>query len=76
MLCPAMAADQPSVTVDARGLRCPWPVLRLDRALRDGAGVVDLLSDDAAAAGEVTAYAAERRLDLVATPGGFWVSRR
>ncbi len=62
--------------VDARGLRCPWPVLRLDRALRDGAAVVDLLSDDANAAGEVTAYATERGYILTATDGGFRVERR
>lgn len=82
MLCRAMTPDQPpAVTpaathVDARGLRCPWPVLRLDRALRDGATTVDLSSDDPGAAAEVTAYAAERGYDLVVTPGGFRVSVR
>ena len=76
MLCRAMTADQPPISLDARGLRCPWPVLRLDRALRDGARAVDLLTDDVNAAGEVTAYAAERGLDLVTIGGGFRVSRR
>ena len=79
MLCGDMAAEQPpaaNAVVDARGLRCPWPVLRLDRALRDGAAAVDLLSDDAAAAGEIAAYAAERGLDLVVAGGRFCVSRR
>ena len=66
----------PTLTVDARGLRCPWPVLRLARALRDGAGVVDLLSDDPAAAAEVAAYAREYGLGLVAIAGGFRVGRR
>jgi hypothetical protein len=50
-------------------------VLRLDRALRDGATIVDLASDDGAAS-EVVAYAAQRGFDLIATPGGFRVSRR
>ena len=54
----------------------PWPVLRLDRALRDGAAAVELLSDDAAAAGEVAAYAGERGLDLAVIAGGFRVIRR
>lgn len=54
------------VFVDARGLRCPWPVLRLARALRDGARAVELLSDDPAAGGEIAAFAAEPGLALVA----------
>ena len=68
--CAAMTG-QPPVTVDARGLRCPWPVLRLARALRDGAVAVDLLTDDPAAAGEVAAFAAERNLLVTTIPGGF-----
>lgn len=77
MLCCAMPSDQPpAVNVDARGLRCPWPVLRLDRAFRDGAMVVDLASDDPGAASEVAAYAAQRGFDLVVTPEGFNVRRR
>jgi len=30
-----MAADAASVVVDARGMRCPWPALRLARAMRE-----------------------------------------
>ena len=62
-----------TVLVDARGLRCPWPVLRLARALRDGARVVELLSDDPAASGEIAAFAAERGLALVAQETRFVV---
>ena len=65
-----MTVDQP-LLVDARGLRCPWPVLRLARALRDGATAVELLSDDPAAAVEVAAFAAERGLTLAAGDGWF-----
>lgn len=65
-------ADQ-TVLVDARGLRCPWPVLRLARAFRDGAWVVELLADDPAAAGEVAAFAGERGLAVVAGKGRFVV---
>ena len=51
--------------IDARGLRCPWPVLRLARALRDGAPAVELLSDDPAARAEVAAFAAQHGLQVV-----------
>lgn len=45
--------------VDARGMRCPWPVLRLARAMREAGpdGRVVLLADDPKAEGEVRALA-------------------
>ncbi len=48
--------------VDARGLRCPWPALRLARAMRDrgGVGQVRIVADDPAAPREIAALAAER----------------
>lgn len=61
--------------VDARGLRCPWPVLRLARGLRDGAVSVELLSDDPAAATEIAAFAAKHGLSVVASPGRFIVGK-
>lgn len=42
--------------VDTRGMRCPWPVLRLARAMRE-AGAVVLLADDPKAEGEIRALA-------------------
>ena len=50
-----------AIVVDARGLRCPLPVLRLARALREapGASRFELLSDDPATEGEVAAWSAE-----------------
>ncbi len=69
-------ADPVPIIVDARGLRCPWPVLRLARAVRDGAACVELLSDDPAAAGEVAAYAAERGWTLVGEGERFTVTAR
>jgi tRNA 2-thiouridine synthesizing protein A len=68
--------EDPPRLVDARGLRCPWPVLRLARARRDGAAAVDLLTDDAIAAGEIAAFAAEHDLTVAAVPGGFRVAPR
>jgi tRNA 2-thiouridine synthesizing protein A len=46
-------------TVDARGMRCPWPALRLARAMRTHA-TVRLIADDPDAPREVRALAAER----------------
>ncbi len=73
-----MTGDQPPITplpvvVDARGWRCPWPVVRLARALRDGAGVVDLLADDPVAEGEVAAFARLRNLAVAPISGGWRV---
>ena len=62
--------------IDARGMRCPWPAIRLARALRDGAKMVEIAADDPRAAGElasaVTAVGA--RLDVVGE-GVFRVAR-
>ncbi|MCH4893111.1 sulfurtransferase TusA family protein [Sphingomonas sp. SFZ2018-12] len=51
--------------IDARGLRCPWPAIRLARALRDGAALpIHLIADDPAAAAEVAAAAAHAGLHV------------
>lgn len=44
--------------IDARGLKCPWPVIRLARAVREGAGEVEILADDPIAPAEIAALAA------------------
>ncbi|KKC25250.1 sulfurtransferase TusA family protein [Sphingomonas sp. SRS2] len=43
--------------IDARGMRCPWPALRLARAMREGGGPVLILADDPIAPGEIAALA-------------------
>jgi tRNA 2-thiouridine synthesizing protein A len=53
-----MTNDAAARLVDARGMRCPWPALRLARAMRE-AGEVLLIADDPNAAREVAALAAE-----------------
>ena len=52
----------PEILVDARGMLCPWPVLRLGRAARSlvGPGHICVLADDPAAAGEIEALCSER----------------
>ena len=60
--------------VDARGMRCPWPVLRLARAMR-AADRVTILADDPAAPGEIAALATAQGWDVRHQDGGFLVSR-
>ena len=47
------------IEVDARGMRCPWPALRLAKAARGAAPgtILRLLADDPRAAAEVRALA-------------------
>ena len=45
------------VRVDARGMRCPWPAIRLGRAMRESGGPVLILADDPIAPGEIAALA-------------------
>ena len=53
--------------VDARGLLCPWPAIRLARAAREmgGAGTVRILADDPIAPGELAQLCSERGWGLV-----------
>ncbi|WP_423603086.1 sulfurtransferase TusA family protein [Sphingomonas sp. MS122] len=44
--------------IDARGLSCPWPALRLARALRQQGTPLEILADDPAAEREIRALAA------------------
>ena len=61
------AAGAPRI-IDARGMRCPLPSLRLARAVREGGpGAYLLLADDPAAATDVPALCAERGWSV--TPG-------
>ncbi len=48
--------------VDARGLLCPWPALRLARAARElgGAGRIEILADDPVAPRELRLLCEER----------------
>jgi tRNA 2-thiouridine synthesizing protein A len=62
------------MVVDARGMRCPWPVLRLARAMRT-ADAATLLADDPAAAGEVRALADAHGWHVARIGDGFEVRR-
>ena len=70
-----MTSDAGSVgTVDTRGMRCPWPALRLARAMRSDAAVI-LLADDPQAGREIVALAAENGWSLVRETEERWLVR-
>lgn len=50
--------------IDARGMRCPWPALRLAKAMR-GADEAMILADDPRAADELAALARTQGWSLV-----------
>ena len=55
--------------LDLRGLRCPWPAIRVARAIRDagpGGAVILAVADDPIAPREITAVAEERGWSSVA----------
>src|SRR3546814_14871624 len=56
-----MTIEAEAVTVDARGMRCPWPALRLARAMRSAARV-RLIADDHQAGREIAGLAERRRV--------------
>ncbi|WP_442681478.1 sulfurtransferase TusA family protein [Sphingomonas sp. ASY06-1R] len=55
-------------------MRCPWPVLRLARAMR-GEEAVTILADDPAAPAEIAALAASQGWSLRDQGDGWVVSR-
>ena len=61
--------SQPLITIDARGLRCPLPVLRLRKLAEGRTGRVELLTDDPAAEADVPAFAREKGWAVVGRDG-------
>ena len=66
-----MAHDQS--VIDARGMRCPWPVLRLAKAMRAGEAVT-ILADDPVAPAEIAALAASHGWNLQQNGAKFLLS--
>lgn len=66
---PQSPAAEDGVVVDARGLRCPVPVIRLARAARDAApgAVLTVVATDPAAQHDVPAWARLRGHTVVAS---------
>lgn len=74
-----MTNSASTLVVDARGMRCPWPALRLARAMRDASDVL-LIADDPQAGREVAVLAGEHgwsvEPDSAAAEEGRWRVRR
>ncbi len=64
------------IRIDARGMRCPWPAIRLARALRDGATVVEIAADDPRAGGELVSAAAAVGARLTVVGEGLFRAER
>ena len=69
--------SQVRIVVDARGLRCPLPILRLARIMRiePAARYFALLSDDPATAVELQAWARETGHGVSAVGASFEIDR-
>jgi tRNA 2-thiouridine synthesizing protein A len=57
--------------VDARGMLCPWPALRLARAARElgRPGAIRILADDPSAPRELASLCTERGWIIAPDPG-------
>lgn len=68
------------IEIDARGMKCPWPVLRAARAMREaGPDTVGFIirADDPIAEAELRALAAQLKWMFVVTDNGsFQLVRR
>ncbi|MGE4429262.1 MAG: sulfurtransferase TusA family protein [Sphingobium sp.] len=67
--------EDPPFEVDARGMRCPWPVLRAAKAMRVHAALL-IRADDPIAATELEALAAERGWSFVQREAAVFHLRR
>ena len=60
--------------IDARGLKCPWPALRLAKAMR-AADSATIIADDPIAPAEIAALAAAQGWKLERDGERFHVAR-
>jgi cysteine desulfurase len=60
-------SERVSLTIDARGLLCPIPIIELAKRIKEVAvgGVVEVLSDDPAARADVPAWCRMRGHDYL-----------
>ena len=57
------------ILIDARGMRCPWPVLRVAKVMREAeeGRPITIVADDPIASTELAAFAKECGMSLVET---------
>jgi tRNA 2-thiouridine synthesizing protein A len=60
--------------VDARGLKCPWPALRLAKAMREAARI-KIAADDPQAPAEFRALCAEHGWSIAESGADFVITR-
>ena len=67
-----------TVEIDARGLKCPWPAIRVAKAMRGGAPGDDYLirADDPAARGEIERLADAAGARFAVVREGVFLIRR
>ncbi len=73
-----MSADDPALTLDCRGMRCPRPIIEIARRIGEVSvgEVVELLADDPAAAPDLAAWCRMRGQQLASSePPRFRVRR-
>jgi tRNA 2-thiouridine synthesizing protein A len=56
------------IRIDARGMQCPWPAVRLARALREGAQIVEVIADDPQAPVELASAAKAANATMAMMP--------
>ncbi|WP_375197106.1 sulfurtransferase TusA family protein [Sphingobium sp.] len=69
-----MPASDPA-HIDARGMKCPWPALRVARAMRT-ADAVTIEADDPIAPGELEALARQQGWSLTSDRPHFFALTR
>ena len=63
---PESSAEAPAVTIDARGLLCPAPVIELAKAAAElKEGLIEVVADDPAAETDIPAWCRMRNARLV-----------
>ncbi|VXD00929.1 conserved hypothetical protein [Sphingomonas sp. AX6] len=67
-----------TVEIDARGLKCPWPAIRLAKAMRDAGAPYEYLirADDPAAPGEIERVAQAADAGFAVVSDGVFRIRR
>lgn len=72
------ASGDAIVDIDARGMKCPWPALRLARMMRTAQSAV-IVADDPVAPAEISSLAGERGWTVKEIPtalgAGWHISR-
>lgn len=56
--------------IDTRGLSCPIPVVMVQKAVKDGPAMLEVLADAQVAVENITRFAASQGYSVTVTPDG------